>query len=115
MPRIVSLSDTHGRHDALTVPDGDVLIHAGDEATEAAGMRIRESPWVGAGDGIDVEHVGCCELRSVPDRMWPMLRVFGHIHEGYGQAERRDTILVNVSDCDADSGLANPAVVVDLP
>lgn len=30
MPRIVCISDTHGRHDALAVPDGDVLIHAGD-------------------------------------------------------------------------------------
>ena len=28
--RIVCLSDTHGRHKKLKVPDGDVLIHAGD-------------------------------------------------------------------------------------
>jgi predicted phosphodiesterase len=28
--RIVCLSDTHNRHDALAVPDGDVLLHAGD-------------------------------------------------------------------------------------
>jgi len=28
--RIVCLSDTHNRHDALTIPDGDVLLHAGD-------------------------------------------------------------------------------------
>jgi Icc-related predicted phosphoesterase len=31
--RIVLISDTHGFHDRITVPDGDVLIHAGD-ATE---------------------------------------------------------------------------------
>lgn len=30
MPRIVALADTHGEHLALTVPDGDVLVHAGD-------------------------------------------------------------------------------------
>lgn len=30
MPRIVCISDTHGLHEALTVPDGDVFIHAGD-------------------------------------------------------------------------------------
>ena len=30
MPRIVALADTHGYHDALTVPEGDILIHAGD-------------------------------------------------------------------------------------
>lgn len=30
MPRIVLLSDTHNCHDEIAVPDGDVLIHAGD-------------------------------------------------------------------------------------
>lgn len=28
--RIVCVSDTHGRHGGLAVPDGDLLIHAGD-------------------------------------------------------------------------------------
>ncbi|MCB9733701.1 MAG: metallophosphatase domain-containing protein [Deltaproteobacteria bacterium] len=28
--RVVCISDTHLRHGALTVPDGDVLVHAGD-------------------------------------------------------------------------------------
>lgn len=28
--RLVILSDTHGLHDRLTVPEGDVLLHAGD-------------------------------------------------------------------------------------
>jgi predicted phosphohydrolase len=28
--RIVCVSDTHGRHRDLTVPDGDLLVHAGD-------------------------------------------------------------------------------------
>lgn len=28
--RIVIISDTHGFHDVLEIPDGDVLIHAGD-------------------------------------------------------------------------------------
>ncbi|MBK8100718.1 MAG: metallophosphatase domain-containing protein [Planctomycetes bacterium] len=28
--RIVCLSDTHGLHDRIEVPDGDLLIHAGD-------------------------------------------------------------------------------------
>lgn len=30
MTTIVCMSDTHMRHKSLTVPDGDVLIHAGD-------------------------------------------------------------------------------------
>jgi Icc-related predicted phosphoesterase len=28
--KIVAISDTHGRHRRLTVPQGDVLVHAGD-------------------------------------------------------------------------------------
>lgn len=28
--KIVCISDTHNQHDRLTVPDGDVLVHAGD-------------------------------------------------------------------------------------
>lgn len=30
MPKIVCLSDTHNRHEQIVVPDGDILIHAGD-------------------------------------------------------------------------------------
>ena len=30
MLTIVCVSDTHGRHDRVPVPDGDVLVHAGD-------------------------------------------------------------------------------------
>jgi hypothetical protein len=35
MPRIRTLciSDTHGQHSNLSVPDGDVLIHVGDFMT----------------------------------------------------------------------------------
>lgn len=28
--KLICLSDTHNQHDSITVPDGDVLIHAGD-------------------------------------------------------------------------------------
>jgi len=28
--RIVHISDTHGNHDIIGIPDGDILIHSGD-------------------------------------------------------------------------------------
>jgi len=31
--RVICISDTHGRHRGLTLPDGDLLIHAGDFST----------------------------------------------------------------------------------
>ena len=30
MPKIVAISDTHNHHRSLTIPHGDILIHAGD-------------------------------------------------------------------------------------
>lgn len=38
--RIVSISDTHGKHAKVRLPDGDVLIHAGDFMTY--GDRLSE-------------------------------------------------------------------------
>lgn len=37
MPRIVCLSDTHNAHSELEVPEGDILVHAGD-ATNAGSL-----------------------------------------------------------------------------
>lgn len=49
--RLVCVSDTHGYHDAMHVPDGDVLIHAGDltkrgtlEEVRAAGEWLTKLP-----------------------------------------------------------------------
>lgn len=49
--RIVCISDTHGRHDGLLVPDGDLLLHAGDltkrgtpEQLEAADRWLASLP-----------------------------------------------------------------------
>jgi predicted phosphohydrolase len=39
--RLVLISDTHGRHGALALPDGDVLIHAGDMSLRGESREIR--------------------------------------------------------------------------
>jgi predicted phosphodiesterase len=41
--RIVAISDTHGRHAELAIPDGDVLIHAGDLSRAGALEEIAEA------------------------------------------------------------------------
>lgn len=38
--RIVCLSDTHDQHDQLTVPDGDLLLHAGDATMRGTPAQI---------------------------------------------------------------------------
>lgn len=40
--RLVILSDTHGKHGELSVPDGDVLIHAGDMSRLGELVEIEE-------------------------------------------------------------------------
>lgn len=47
--RIVYISDTHGFHERLVVPDGDVLIHAGDFCDgRDAGAVSRFARWLEA-------------------------------------------------------------------
>lgn len=41
MPRLVLISDTHGYHDRLDVPEGDVLVHAGDFCTSGKEAQAR--------------------------------------------------------------------------
>ena len=46
--RIVCVSDTHGRHDALDVPEGDLLVHAGDATMAGKPEEIeRFDAWLG--------------------------------------------------------------------
>jgi predicted phosphodiesterase len=47
--RIVCLSDTHNRHDALRVPEGDVLVHAGDATMHGTAEELEAfDAWLGA-------------------------------------------------------------------
>jgi Icc-related predicted phosphoesterase len=42
MPRIVCLSDTHNCNHQITVPDGDILIHAGDATIQGSPYEVEE-------------------------------------------------------------------------
>ncbi len=49
MPRIVTISDTHSRHQKIkSMPEGDILIHSGD-ATERGGIDeiVAFNEWLG--------------------------------------------------------------------
>jgi Icc-related predicted phosphoesterase len=41
--RFVAMADTHGRHRDLNVPDGDVLIHAGDLTGRGTQHQVEEA------------------------------------------------------------------------
>ncbi len=47
--RVVAISDTHGYHEKLKVPDGDLLIHAGDIAGRGEWRELSDfNIWLGA-------------------------------------------------------------------
>lgn len=41
MPRLVLLSDTHGCHERLSVPEGDILVHTGDFTNNGKELAVR--------------------------------------------------------------------------
>ena len=46
--RLVAISDTHGLHRHLTVPDGDILIHAGDITGHGQVEQVADfNEWLG--------------------------------------------------------------------
>jgi Icc-related predicted phosphoesterase len=40
--RVVAISDTHGHHDQVTVPDGDVLVHCGDYCKYGQSSEVKK-------------------------------------------------------------------------
>ena len=60
------------------------------------------------------QHVGCELLRQRVDEIKPRLHCFGHIHEGYGQEQRKDTLFVNASILNIWYRPTNKPVVIDL-
>ena len=47
--KIVLVSDTHGLHDSIRVPHGDLLIHAGDLSASGTGHEVAAAAkWLGS-------------------------------------------------------------------
>lgn len=55
MARLVIVSDTHNQHNAVKLPKGDILIHAGDQAsgTGDLGQVVDFNAWMGS---LDFKH-----------------------------------------------------------
>ena len=47
--RVVAISDTHGQHQQVAVPDGDVLIHCGDYCSHGSFSEVSDlAKWMGS-------------------------------------------------------------------
>jgi predicted phosphodiesterase len=193
------MSDTHGHHHDLDVPDGDVLIHAGDFCRRGSREDVKEfGDWLGAfphphkiaiAGNHDMAHWGIEYLEdtsiavrhdmlihgspwSLPFQTWafmlpeaelvkkykyipnsvdvlvthggpagimdltdlegvhagsqalldrvkeireerPLVHIFGHIHERWGQIEVDNYRAFNVAICDFKYNPVNPCTVIE--
>jgi predicted phosphodiesterase len=73
-------------------------------------VLISHEPPLGILDGTG----GDLEILEIVSRANPKLHVFGHIHSGYGEVERINTLFVNVSSCDVNYNLKNAPRVFDI-
>ena len=58
--------------------------------------------------------VGCELLRVRVEQVNPLLHVFGHIHNAYGEVYKGDTLYVNASICNERYVPSNRPIVIDL-
>ncbi len=65
-------------------------------------------------NGDRYESVGSKSLRAKVNQLNPMLHVFGHIHEGYGQMTLDDIMFINASHMDKNYQPVNKPVRIVL-
>jgi len=105
---------------ALNLSRGDEIRAKWDLIPEGTDVLVVHGPPAGQLDrNADGDDCGCQNLADAVKRVGPRLVVFGHIHEGYGEAQLtasdgRSIHLVNASICDSDYRPVNSPVVVSL-
>lgn len=93
--RIVAISDTHSYHNKLVIPDGDVLVHAGDITFRGEiPIMASFSDW----------------LKDLPHKR--KVVIFGNHELGFAYGPKRETAIQLVKDAGADY-LENSGVTID--
>lgn len=67
---------------------------------EDTDILVTHGPPLGKLDKTDGERAGCYDLLKAVCRIKPRYHIFGHIHEGYGQAEFDGITYINASHMD---------------
>ena len=100
---------------AFNLERGEPLRKVWAKIPEDTDVLITHGPPYGVLDRtLRGELVGCEELMKRVDVVKPKLHFFGHIHEGYGQEQRGDTLFVNASTCNIRYEPVNAPVVLTL-
>jgi len=74
--KIVAISDTHGRHSELNLPDGDILVHAGDICAGRGSLNeiAAFNKWLGT---LSYSHIICI----AGNHDFPMVHYYDKAHE----------------------------------
>ena len=59
-------------------------------------------------------NVGEWHMLKYIERNIPIVHVFGHIHEGYGEFSNGPTTFYNASNCNVDYKANNPITIIDI-
>ncbi|HUA15718.1 MAG TPA: metallophosphoesterase [Verrucomicrobiae bacterium] len=100
--KIVLISDTHGLHNSIPIPNGDVLIHAGDLSPSGTDREISDAArWLGSLPhrhkiAIAGNHDWLFERQ--PTRASAVLRSGGDLPRGLGNQHRRAQYLRAAQD-----------------
>ena len=100
---------------AFNLQRGPEIRAKWDRIPAGVDVLVTHGPPAGILDRVvDGRSVGCADLLDAVRRVRPLLHVFGHIHEAYGEVERDGTRFVNASTCTVRYAPVNAPVVVDL-
>ena len=82
---------------------------------DSTNLLITHGPAFGIHDVvINGTHTGCKDLLKRINEVKPAVHVCGHIHEGYGQAEKNGTKFINASVLNESYELVNKPVVFEV-
>lgn len=94
--------------------DTDVLITHGPPHGILDQVRVQPLGLWSPEEGSSSGPLGCEELAIRLHAVKPRLHVFGHIHDGYGVLQGKQTLFINASICTEAYKPTNPAIVVEL-
>lgn len=94
---------------------GAALYEKWQQIPPALDILITHTPPFGIGDQLRTgHHVGCEALSALLPTLRPTYHVFGHIHEGYGIIQHRQTTFINASICNVFGQPINPVICFEL-
>lgn len=99
---------------AYQLERGEPIAESWRKIPDDTQMLLTHGPPAGIGDlTVRGQRAGCRDLMDRVYQVKPLLHVYGHIHEGYGQVREGGTLFVNASICSFGYTHLQPVQVFD--